>query len=89
MSDTLDPRVTCAGWPCQVDYCNLLKYYTINRVLNATYAIIKVQCDHYDFKKETQKEDTSVGKAKLFVLLLIVCLTKPDEDLCEIETLLH
>lgn len=34
-------------------------------------------------------EDTSVRQAKLFVLLFIVCLTKPDEDLSEIETLLH
>lgn len=40
-------------------------------------------------KKETQKEDTSVEQAKLFVLLSIVCLTKAVEDLFEIETLLH
>lgn len=53
------------------------KYYTHTNT--------EVQCDHYDFKRGGHKRRTP----KLFVPLFIVCLTKPDEDFCEIETLLH
>lgn len=39
--------------------------------------------------KEKKMEGTFMEQAKPFVLLFIVCLTKPDEDFFEIKTLLH
>lgn len=49
----------------------------------------EVQCFRLTLNKGGLNEKTSVEQAELLVMLLIVCLTKPDEDLCEIETLLH
>lgn len=39
--------------------------------------------------EEPQKEATSAEQAALLVLFAIVCPTKADDDLPEIETLLH